>query len=302
MVVRAGSGEPPSATLVRAVMAVVGAGPKLRYAVAASLAACHPIVKRRRRTRPVPTASAACDHRGMDGNDEVRRAVCVHGAGGGGWEWAVWGRVLAACGWDVLAPDLQPIDAGIAATRLDDYRAQALGWCTTPVDLLIGASLGGLIALSIAAQVQPSVMVLVNPLPPRGFLSKRLVRETYSSVVPWGRSRSLSSTRRALPDADDASCIAAFRRWRDESGAVMNAALAGIDVVAPRCPLLILASGNDDDVPPESTSTLAQSLGADYELLPKTSHVGPLLGRNATRIAQRVADWAERCFSQHNVR
>lgn len=52
------------------------------------------------------------------------RVVCVHGAGGGGWEWSIWARGLAVAGFDVLAPDLVPAHGGLAATRLADYREQ----------------------------------------------------------------------------------------------------------------------------------------------------------------------------------
>ena len=37
------------------------------------------------------------------------RAVFVHGAGGGGWEWAIWQRVFAAHGWRSVARDLLPV-------------------------------------------------------------------------------------------------------------------------------------------------------------------------------------------------
>ncbi|HEY4556436.1 MAG TPA: hypothetical protein VIG68_08390, partial [Lysobacter sp.] len=50
--------------------------------------------------------------------------LLVHGAGGGGWEWAIWQRVFDARGWTSAAPDLQPAAAGLAATGLDDYLAQ----------------------------------------------------------------------------------------------------------------------------------------------------------------------------------
>ena len=95
--------------------------------------------------------------------DRARVAVCVHGAGGGGWEWTIWARVLAARGWRVVAPDLLPAADGLAATALADYRAQVLAWCAqaSPSPLLVGASLGGLLALSIAAQANARALVLV---------------------------------------------------------------------------------------------------------------------------------------------
>src|SRR5262249_20334500 len=146
-----------------------------------------------------------------------------HGAGGGGWEWTVWQRVFAAHGWPALAPDLRPCAAGLAATRLDDYAAQVRDWCAgcRGPFVLIGASLGGLLAAMVAATAPCGALVLVNPLAPVD-LASRVERANQGDLVPWGRARSLAGTRRALPDADDAACRFAFRRWRDESGAALR--------------------------------------------------------------------------------
>ncbi|HEX7770099.1 MAG TPA: alpha/beta fold hydrolase [Dokdonella sp.] len=218
--------------------------------------------------------------------------VCVHGAGGGGWEWAIWARVLGSRGYEVFAPDLVAGPHGLAATRFDDYRAQVLDWCRgmTPAPVLVGASLGGLLALTVVRDVQASALVLVNPLQPSG-LVESLPAPT---VVPWRSRRTLASTRRAMPDADDAARIHAFRRWRDESGAVLDEARAGVAIEAPTCPVLVFASEHDTDVPVESSCLLAATLEADFEQVAGASHVGPLLGRSAARTAERVADWLQR--------
>lgn len=224
-------------------------------------------------------------------------ALCVHGGGGGGWEWGAWTRVFAARGFMTQAPDLEPVAAGLAATRFADYREQVLlrwraGARANAPGALIGASLGGLLALSMAAEAGAAALVLVNPLPPAGVVA-RLPGAVCEPIVPWGRQRSLASTRRALPDADDATVLHAFRRWRDESGAVLDEARAGIVVEPPRCPVLVLSSEHDDDVPPLASRALAVRLGADFESLRGTSHVGPLLGTRAAAIANRVADWLD---------
>jgi len=219
-------------------------------------------------------------------------AVCVHGAGGGGWEWGIWARVLAVRGFSVIAPDLMPAAEGIAQTRFIDYRRQVADWCRGVGDevVLIGASLGGLLALAVAHEVKPAALVLVNPLPPAGVIARPL-HDPRPAVVPWASERSLASTRRAMPDADDAACLYALRRWRDESGTALNEARDGIAIDLPRCPTLLLAGELDLDVPAAVARSLAVRLSADFQSVPQASHLGPVLGRTAADIAARAADW-----------
>lgn len=219
----------------------------------------------------------------------ITRAVLVHGAGGGGWEWNVWRRVFAAHGIEACAPDLSPVAAGLPATTFDDYLAQvheALAAQRRP-RALVGASLGGLLAMACAERAD--ALVLVNPVPPATWACAMPARE-WPDHVPWRREARLASTRRALPDADDATALHAFRRWRDESGAVLRHAHGGVTVHAPACPVLCLASDADEDVPTALTLALATQWNADTMRLPGP-HVGPLLGRQAADVAGRVAAW-----------
>jgi len=217
-------------------------------------------------------------------------ALLVHGAGGGGWEWNVWRGVFAAHGFDVHAPDLQPSPQGLAATTFEDYRVQvrdALEALPRP-RALVGASLGGLLAVANAASAD--ALVLVNPIPPSPW-HRMLPQREWPDVVPWQRDARLASTRRALPDADDASTLFAFRHWRDESGAVLRAAHAGITVEQPSCPLLCIGSVQDEDVPPATIVAFADAWGATLLRVASTSHVGPLLGRDAAAVATQVVAW-----------
>lgn len=221
--------------------------------------------------------------------------VCVHGAGAGGWEWGIWARVLVAHGFDVLAPDLAAGAGGLVATRLSDYRAQVRDWCrglgAPPV--LVGASLGGLLAAAAAAEVGAAALVLVNPLPARAS-AHALPHKPRPALVPWGRERSFARTRRALPDADAAACLYAFRRWRDESGAVLAEATTGVEVAPPRCPVLVVASDADGDVPAAVSRAWAAASEADFHLLAGSSHAGALLGRHAADAALHAAAWLGR--------
>jgi len=226
--------------------------------------------------------------------------IFVHGAGGGGWEWAIWQRVFMARGWSVLAPDLMPSGQGLAHTHLEDYSAQVLAWsaaCPAP-RVLAGASLGGLLALQVAAQLRVDALVLVNSLPPAG-IEPRSPRSYQDDVIAWGSERSLAGTATSMPDADDAARLFAFRRWRDESGTVLRSARAGVQVATSTCATLVLASERDNEVAPAASLALATLLHAEFLLLSGASHVGPLLGRDAGRIAAQAADWCERALRQN---
>jgi pimeloyl-ACP methyl ester carboxylesterase len=221
----------------------------------------------------------------------VRDALLIHGAGGGGWEWNVWRHALGVAGWRTQAPDLMPTPAGIARTHLADY-VDAMRACASSLTrpVLIGASLGGLVAAMVARDVDASALVLVNPVPPLGFAAAPTAPDA-RAVVPWGTARSWRGTVRAMPDADEPARLYAFRRWRDESGAVLREARAGVAVAPPACPVLVIASGRDDDVPVGASVALAHAWGATLVELPEASHVGPLLGRCAYDVALGAADW-----------
>ena len=220
----------------------------------------------------------------------IRHALLLHGAGGGGWEWNLWRGVLEAHRIEAVAPDLQPAPGGLAATTLDAYLEQtraALQALPRP-RVLIGASLGGLLAMANADEAD--ALVLINPLPPLPWATQLPARD-WPDLVPWQRDARLASTRRALPDADDATALFAFRHWRDESGAVLRAAHRGITVPRPACPVLCVVSEQDEDVPPSLTVALAAEWNADVLRVPSSSHVGPLLGRSATAVAGQVVAW-----------
>lgn len=217
------------------------------------------------------------------------RALLVHGAGGGAWEWEAWAPALIARGIKPLAIELTPAAGGLERTRYEDYLAQVIKagkGCTA----LIGASLGGLLVLEAASSLAARALVLINPLPPSPW-HRLLPPRIFPPRIPWSRSATEEGTRRAMPDADAATVRSAARRWRDESGAVLAAAWAGRAVRRMAIPVLFLASEADDELPPEALRACAEGLGAEIWSLPAAGHLSPLLGRGAMRLAGAAADW-----------
>lgn len=217
-------------------------------------------------------------------------AICIHGAGGGGWEYAQWEPIFSTAGYSVIANDLRPIAAGLAATQVDDYVAQITDWLPTNEQIiLIGASMGGVLALKVAEAIPPAALVLVNSVPPAGVGASR-ARKQYPPIIRWADGP-LEETRTALFDSDEATIQWAWPRWRDESGAVLQEIAAGIPVQPPPCPTLVVLSEQDTDIPYQTGLTLATWAGADVLLYHGMSHVGPLLSRRAQEVAQMVVAW-----------
>lgn len=228
----------------------------------------------------------------------IRRAaecstLFVHGAGGGAWEWNRWRGVFAAHAIGVAAIELQPASQALAATALQDYAWQvrvALRQLQRP-RALVGASLGGLLAALCASEAD--ALVLVNPLPPAPW-HRQLPPRDWGGVMAWQRDARLASTRAAMSDADDASAMFAYRRWRDESGKVMREAYDGIEVARPACPALFVLSRCDEDIPRAIVLEWARNWGGDRLETIAGSHVGPLLGQEANRIAGQAVAWLNR--------
>ncbi len=211
----------------------------------------------------------------------------VHGAGGGGWEYRFWAPIFQQAGWNVVARDLLPVRGGLARTTVDDYLRQIVAW--TPRRhgrlVLVGASMGGPLALAAARRLHPDAVVLVNPVPPFG-----MKRKASPAIVRWAHGP-YQDTVDSMPDSDEAARRDAWPRWRDESGAVLNRLAQGLRPPRPRCPILLIVSGRDTDVPSVLSRTTARRLRADVLTLPKASHVGPLLGRDAASVAASVLKW-----------
>ena len=219
--------------------------------------------------------------------------MLIHGAGGGAWEWNRWHNVLQAHAVAVQAVELQPTAHDLAATTLQDYAIQvqlALQALPRP-RVLVGASLGGLLAGMCVSEAD--AVVLVNPLPPAPW-HRQMAQRSWDRVVRWRSNARLYSTREAMRDADDASALWAFRHWRDESGQALSQARAGVEVAKPDCPALFVVSSEDEDVPREIILDWALAWRADRLETIASSHVGPLLGRQAQSIALQAVAWLNR--------
>lgn len=218
----------------------------------------------------------------------------VHGAGGGSWEWQKWRPLFEDAGWSVVTAHLVPAQRGIGATRLEDYLGQVrvLAQQHAPA-VLCGASMGGWLVMKVSEETPATALVLVNPVPPRGFSKWPLESRRFPVVVPWSQNTSPESTRAAIPDADARTVETVWRLWRDESGVVMQALWDGAPACPARVPTLVVSGREDKEVPPHVSRAVAGRLRADLLDLAGVSHVGALLGTRAGQAAAVAACWLQ---------
>ena len=228
-----------------------------------------------------------------DGHAALPEAAFVHGAGAGSWEWARWRRLWKAEGWPSRAPDLE---------HATDYARVRTGLQTQLPNeaVLVGASLGGLLALQLACALSARALVLVNPLPPLPW-SDALPQRAPDYVPDWGLRASLAGTCRSIPELDPVDACLAFRGWRDCHPQLLQQALSGQTFQPPSCPILILASADDAEVPARLSAELAVALEASFLLVPG-SHVAPLLGAHAGTAAAYALGWLRQTLATAPVR
>lgn len=169
------------------------------------------------------------------------------------------------------------VEDALAATRTVAERHG-----TVPV--VIGHSMGGLLAQKVAEAGQATALVLVCSAPPGGIpvigttLLSRMIRPRY--LLPMLRSAPLAPTR------DDADAMilngvergereAIFARLQPDSGRACRELALGtirVDASRVRCPVLDIVALDDRFVPPRAGHAIASRYGATLVELPGRAH------------------------------
>ena len=243
--------------------------------------------------------------------------VMLHGASEGGWCFDPFRAVFEGLGWTCHTPDLigHGEDAKDAATRLAgvgmaDYRNQMLAFLKTlgGTPVLLGHSMGALLAQQLAALGLARSLILVSPAPRAGILpatdgERHLGGDLMALGAFW--------TSTINPDFDLARVYtlnrvppeqqrAVFDRFGPESGRAYfemffwmfdQTGATAVDTDAVRCPVLCL-SGSDDRLVSLATAraTAAPFRAAEFWELTGHGHMLPV-EPGADVIARRIAQW-----------
>jgi pimeloyl-ACP methyl ester carboxylesterase len=245
----------------------------------------------------------------------------IHGMWGTPAVWEAFRRRFEAEGYEAAAPALRhhgapgsPAPAALGTTSLRDYAADLeaeIGALARP-PVLMGHSMGGLLALLLAAKGLARALVLLAPATPTGLPQPRpaLIRMFARSLVRRGAGARAHLPRRREADRGLFNLVPPERRAGlaealvAESGrALMEIGFAAfdrgraarIDYDRIRCPVLIVVGGQDRIVRPASCRRLLARLGAGADYLELADHAHWLMGEPGWEaVADACEEWIRR--------
>jgi pimeloyl-ACP methyl ester carboxylesterase len=243
--------------------------------------------------------------------------VMLHGANVGAWCFEAFKTVFQEVGWTCHAPDLigHGSRSGDAAETLigvgiADYLAELEGFLKTigSQPVLLGHSMGAVLAQRLAARRLARALILVAPAPCAGIVphsesEKKLARDLMGLGAFWNRvidpdfELACFYSLNRVPEHQQR---AVFDRFGPESGRAFfellfwmfdSTGATVVDTKAVTCPVLCLA-GRDDNLVSIATAraSAAGYRGATFLELEGHGHM-LVLEPGAEKIARRIADW-----------
>lgn len=246
-----------------------------------------------------------------------KHIVMVHGANCGGWCFDEFRKVFEARGFTCHAPDLIGHGADkatgkgtLAAVGMADYRAQLAAFLETlpAKPILLGHSMGAILAQQLAADDLALKLVLASPAPRAGILPPTdAEKQLGQDLMTIGDFKA-----RAIDPNFDLACIytlnrlskdeqrRVFDQFGPESGRALfetffwmfdQSGATDLDTRAVHCPVLCLSGTEDNIVSVETAreTAIGYPQAAFWELEGHAHML--LLEPGADKIAERIADW-----------
>jgi pimeloyl-ACP methyl ester carboxylesterase len=253
------------------------------------------------------------EHAAPSGRARSRPVLFVHGMWGGSWYLRNYLDAAAQSGWDAWAVNLRghggsAAPGGLGRASLRDYVADVRR-CLDHLGeaVLVGHSMGGLIAQKAAEGGGVAAAVFLTSAAPRGIFGLEWpVLSRMTRYLPAMLAARPFTVSRAHADHLFLNGLTpeqrewAFPRFGAESGrAARELALGGIavDAAAVRCPTLVVGAALDRITPAGIERRIARRYGAEYQEAARHAHM-LMLEDGWEGPFKNVLAWTERAIDE----
>ena len=252
--------------------------------------------------------------------------VMIHGMWGSGWYWENFKGFFESKGYRCVIPtlrfhDMDPNgvpDPRLGTTSLLDY-AEDLEKLIHELDvmpILMGHSMGGLLAQILGSRGLAKALVLLTPASPRGIIALKasVIKSFWSGLTTWGfwrkpfRQTFDEAVYSMLNQMPSESWKSIYDQFVYESGRAAfeigfwlfdSKGAARVDELKVTCPVLIIAGEKDRIVPASVTRKVAEKYKrvSTYKEFPDHSHW--VVGEPGWQeIAEYIKEWLHQALSK----
>lgn len=252
--------------------------------------------------------------------------VMIHGMWGGGWYWEKYKTFFEEKGYQCITPTLRFHDMDpkelpnpqLGITSLLDY-AEYLEREIREIDdvpILMGHSMGGLLAQILGSRGLAKALVLLTPGAPSGIMALKpsVMKSFWSALTKWGFWRkpmrqtfeeAVYSMLHLLPPEEQREIYSRFVYESGRAGFEMGFWLldlkkaAKVDESKVTCPVLVIAGAQDRITPASVVQKVADKYKDVSTYKEFSDHAHWVIGEPGWQeIAEYISDWLNQVLSE----
>ena len=231
--------------------------------------------------------------------------VLVHGSWGSSAMWTIYARLLASKGWSAYALDLQghgKSEGTVSGVTMEDYVSdvdQVVAEHNLENPVVIGHSMGGLIALMYVAEHGARAVIAIDPSPTKEVQGEGKKKEYTAEYSPVDAGMPANPLRamKALPDVGILPMMRMKMTLGMESGVARSERKLGISIPKEKLSMPTLFVGGElgESLPfgigIKTAKAMADYYGKEVIEIKGATHPGILIGKHAKNAAEKIESW-----------